>query len=93
VFVTNAASGAVSGYASREPVATNFVTATATNVVPVFMTNLVQVPVTNLVARPEAEAAIKATGSIINTFAPGSAFEFFWCTGECTFLLAVLLTF
>jgi hypothetical protein len=31
----------------------------------------VQVPVTNLVAKPEAEAAISATGSIINTFAPG----------------------
>jgi hypothetical protein len=39
--------------------------------VPVFYTNLVQVPVTNLVARPEAEAAIRATGSIINTFMPG----------------------
>src|SRR5512147_873779 len=60
VFVTNEVSKAVSGYATVEPVATNFVTATVTNVVPVFMTNLVQVPVTNLVARPEAEAAIQA---------------------------------
>ncbi len=71
VFVTNAVSGAVSGYAVREPVATNMVTAIVTNVVPVFMTNLVQVPVTNLVAKPEALATIEATGSIVNTFAPG----------------------
>jgi hypothetical protein len=33
-----------------------------TSFVPVFYTNLVQVPVTNLVAKPEAEAAISATG-------------------------------
>ena len=71
VYVTNATSGAVSGYASREPVATNWVTATVTNVVPVFMTNMVQVPVTNLVAKPEVTATIDATGSIINTFMPG----------------------
>jgi hypothetical protein len=71
VYVTNATSGAVSGVATREPVATNFVTAVVTNLVPVFMTNLVQVPVTNLVAKPEVEAAIGATGSIVNTFAPG----------------------
>ena len=71
VFVTNAVSGAVCGYAVREPVATNMVTAIVTNVVPVFMTNLVQVPVTNLVAKPEALATIEATGSIVNTFAPG----------------------
>ncbi len=70
VYVTNAV-GAVSGYAVREPVATNMVAAVVTNFVPVFMTNLVQVPVTNLVARPEAEATIAATGSILNTFAPG----------------------
>lgn len=70
VFVTNAV-GAVSGYAVREPVATNMVAAVVTNFVAVFMTNLVQVPVTNLVARPEAEATIAATGSILNTFAPG----------------------
>src|SRR5438132_12505771 len=37
VFVTNAVSGAVAGYATREPVATNLVTAVVTNVVPVFM--------------------------------------------------------
>src|SRR5215831_9124919 len=71
VFVTNAVSGAVSGYATREAVATNMVVAVVTNVVPVFLTNVVQVPVTNLVAKPEAEAAIGAAGSIINTFAPG----------------------
>jgi hypothetical protein len=71
VYVTNATSGAVSGYALREPVATNMVTAVVTNFVPVFMTNMVQVPVTNLVARPEAEASISAAGSVINTFAPG----------------------
>jgi hypothetical protein len=71
VYVTNATSGAVSGVATRESVATNFVTALVTNLVPVFMTNVVQVPVTNLVAKPEVEAAISATGSIVNTFAPG----------------------
>src|SRR5580765_3808501 len=54
VYVTNATSGAVSGYALREPVATNYVTVAATNFVPVFMTNVVQMPVTNLVAKPEA---------------------------------------
>src|SRR5512138_3403535 len=56
VFVTNEISGAVHAVATREPVATNLVTALVTNVVPVFMTNFVQVPVTNLVARPEATA-------------------------------------
>lgn len=71
VFVTNSVSGAVAGYAVREPVATNMVTAVVTNVVPVFMTNVVQVPVTNLVAKPEALATIEATGSVVNTFAPG----------------------
>src|SRR5512137_759586 len=54
VFVTNEVSGAVHATATREPVATNLVTAMITNVVPVFMTNIVQVPVTNLVAKPEA---------------------------------------
>ncbi len=71
VYVTNSVSGAVSGYATREPVATNLVTAVVTNFVPVFHTNVVQVPVTNLVARPEALATIEATGSVINTFLPG----------------------
>ena len=71
VFVTNSVSGAVSGVATREAVATSMVTTVVTNVVPVFMTNLVQGPVTNLVAKPEAEAAIGAAGSIINTFMPG----------------------
>ena len=71
VYVTNAVSGAVSGYATREPVATNMITAVVTNFVPVFYTNVVQVPVTNLVAKPEAEAAIQAAGSVVNTFAPG----------------------
>ena len=71
VYVTNASSGAVSGYATREPVATNMVAAVVTNFVPVFYTNVVQVPVTNLVAKPEAEAAIQAAGSVVNTFAPG----------------------
>jgi hypothetical protein len=70
VLVTNEA-GAVSGYARREPVATNLVAAVVTNIVPVFLTNVVSVPVTNLVARPEAEAAIGGVGSVINTFAPG----------------------
>src|SRR5512135_2037361 len=71
VFVTNAASGAVSAYAERVPLATNFVLTTLTNVVPVFETNLVTVPVTNLVAKPGAEATIAATGAVVNTFAPG----------------------
>lgn len=71
VFVTNTLSGDVSGYAVREPVATNMVAAVVTNFVPVYYTNVVQVPVTNLVAKPEAEATISATGSVINTFMPG----------------------
>jgi hypothetical protein len=71
VYVADASSGAVSAFATREPVATNMVTAVVTNFVPVLITNFVQVPVTNLVAKPEAEAAVSATGSIINTFAPG----------------------
>ena len=71
VYVTNANTGSVSGYATVEPVATNVVTMVVTNVVPVFMTNLVPVAVTNLVERPEAVAAIQATGSILNTFIPG----------------------
>ena len=71
VYVTNAATGAVSGYMAREPVATNLVAAVVTNFVPVFYTNVVQVPVTNLVAKPEALATIEATGSVVNTFAPG----------------------
>src|SRR5262245_3902861 len=54
-----------------EPGAPGLVVPVATNYVPVFYTNVVQVPVTNLVARPEAVAAIEATGSIVNTFAPG----------------------
>jgi hypothetical protein len=71
VFFTNQASGAVSAYAERVPLATNFVLMTLTNVVPVYETNLVKVPVTNLVAKPEAEATITAVGGIVNTFAPG----------------------
>jgi hypothetical protein len=71
VYMTNAATGAVAGYVSREPVATNLVSAVVTNFVPVFYTNVVQVPVTNLVAKPEAEVAIQAAGSVVNTFAPG----------------------
>jgi hypothetical protein len=71
VYVTNSTSGAVSGYATREPIVTNFLTVTATNLIPVFMTNMVQVPVTNLVEKPGAEAAIGAVGSVVNTFAPG----------------------
>ena len=70
-FVTNEVSGEVSGYVTREPVATNLVTAVVTNLVPVFYTNLVQVPVTNLVAKPEALATIDALGSVTNTFLPG----------------------
>jgi hypothetical protein len=55
----------------REPGVTNWVPAVVTNFLPVFMTNLVRVPATNLVARPEALAAIEATGSAVNAFAPG----------------------
>ncbi len=71
VFVTNALSGAVTGYAVREPVVTNLVAKVVTNFVPVFMTNPVQVPVTNLVSKPGAVTAIAAAGSIVNTVAPG----------------------
>ena len=71
VYVTNGTTGAVAGYLSREPVATNMVTAVVTNVVPVFYTNVVQVPVTNLVAMPEVLATIEAAGSVTNTFLPG----------------------
>ncbi len=71
VYVTNAVSGAVSGYATREPVATNLVSSVVTNFVPVFYTNVVQVPVTNLVAKPEVLGAIEAAGSVTNTFLPG----------------------
>ena len=70
-YVTNSATGVVSGYATREPVATNMVATIFTNFVPVFYTNMVQVPVTNLVAKPEVLAAIDATGSVVNTFMPG----------------------
>src|SRR5512137_456051 len=63
VFVTNQASGAVSAYTERVPLATNFVMMTLTNVVPVYETNLVKVAVTNLVAKPEAEATITAAGA------------------------------
>jgi hypothetical protein len=52
-------------------VGTNYVTALVTNFVAAFVTNVVQVPMTNLVAKPEALAAIEATGSVVNTFAPG----------------------
>jgi hypothetical protein len=71
VFVTNAVTGEVAGYATLEPVATNLVAMAVTNFVPVFYTNVVQVPVTNLVAKPEAEATIQAAGTVVNTFAPG----------------------
>ena len=71
VYVTNATTGAVSGYVAREPVATNMVAAVVTNFVPVFYTNLVEVPVTNLVSNPVAEASISAAGSLVNMFAPG----------------------
>src|SRR5512137_686371 len=64
VYVTNAATGAVAGYMSREPVATNLVSAVLTNFVPVFYTNVVQVPVTNLVGKPEAVATIEAVGTV-----------------------------
>ena len=71
VLVTNSTTGSVSGYATREALATNLVQVVQTNLVPVFYTNLVQVQVTNLVAKPGAEAAIAATGSVANTFFPG----------------------
>ena len=71
VLVTNQVTGAVAGFVSREPVATNFVTVLVTNTIPVFATNLVQMPVTNLVASPAALATITATGDVVNTFLPG----------------------
>jgi len=71
VLATNAFSGEVTGYATREPVATNVVTLLQTNFVPVFETNVVSVPVTNLVAKPAADAFIQGSATIVNTFAPG----------------------
>src|SRR5450759_1395173 len=65
VLVTNTVTGAVAGFTTREPVATNYLTLVQTNLVPVFFTNLVQVPVTNLVGRIESEAGINAAGSIL----------------------------
>jgi uncharacterized protein (DUF608 family) len=47
-YATNAATDAVSWYASSQPVATNMVLAVLTNFIPVLHTNVVQVPVTNL---------------------------------------------
>lgn len=71
VRVTNEVTGAVSGYVTREPAATNLVTVLVTNTIPVFETNIVQVPVTNLVAKSAALATIAATGGVVNTFLPG----------------------
>jgi hypothetical protein len=71
VLVTDLTAGAVSGYAVREPVATNYLTLAQTNLVPVFFTNLVQVPVTNLVGKIEAEAGFNAAGATLNMFLPG----------------------
>jgi hypothetical protein len=71
VFVTNAVSGAVSGYVARESVAANLVMVAVTNFVPVIYTNVVRVPVTNLVDRPAVAAGIDVAGSVVNTFAPG----------------------
>jgi hypothetical protein len=71
LFITNAVSGAVAGYAVREPLATNLVVAVVTNLVPVFFTNVVQVPVTNLVDNPGVVAAVDTAGSLINMFMPG----------------------
>jgi hypothetical protein len=65
LFCTN------SGYATREAVPTNTVAVVLTSFIPVIYTNQVQMPVTNLVAQPEVLAAIDATGSVMNTFAPG----------------------
>lgn len=69
IFVTNAA-----GMAEPKAVLqtfTNYAPVFLTNFVAVPFTNLVAVPVTNLVARPEVETGIKATGTIVDTFAPG----------------------
>ena len=71
VLVTNTVTGAVAGFTTREPVATNYLTLVQTNLVPVFFTNLVQVPVTNLVGKIEVDAGLNAAGSIVNMFLPG----------------------
>ena len=71
VMVTNEATGAVSGYTAREPVATNLVTVLVTNTIPVFETNLMPVAITNLVSKPGVLATIEATGGVVNTFLPG----------------------
>jgi hypothetical protein len=52
--------------------------AVLTSFIPVLHTNVVQGPVTNLVARPEALAAIDATGSVMNTFAAGISARVPW---------------
>ena len=71
VMVTNEATGAVSGYTAREPVATNLVTVLVTNTISLFETNLMAVATTNLVAKPGVLATIAATGGMVNTFLPG----------------------
>ena len=71
VMVTNDATGAVSGYTTREPVMTNLVTVLVTNTIPVFETNLMPVAITNFVAKPGVVATIEATGGVVNTFLPG----------------------
>ncbi|MBI1178328.1 hypothetical protein GC207_12905 [bacterium] len=71
VLATNALSGVVTGRATIEPIATNFITQLQTNFVPVYETNVVQVPVTNLVAKPAAESFIQGAATITNTFVPG----------------------
>jgi hypothetical protein len=71
VLGTNEVDGAVSGYVTEEPVATNLVTVLVTNTIPVFETNLVQVPVTNLVASPAVLATIGAVGAVGDTYLPG----------------------
>jgi hypothetical protein len=71
VLVTNEVDGAVSGYVTEEPVATNLVTVLVTDTIPVFETNLVQVPVTNLVASPTVLATIGAVGAVGDTYLPG----------------------
>lgn len=70
-MVTNEATGAVSAYTAREPVATNLVTVLGTNTIPLLETKLMPVAITNLVVKPGVVAAIEATGGVVNTFLPG----------------------
>jgi hypothetical protein len=92
VLVTNASTGAISGAATIEPVATNLFPVIQTNFVPVFFTNYVQVPVTNLVSRPEPERTTSESswrpGMGIRDDSIGGYYRKTWLIPECGMLLS-----